>query len=516
MKLTEWVRERREENEILDVFLQITRLLSDGKGQGAVSPALYEVDELNNVLFNGNETDLPNPASDFRAPENGRNGEKSDVFSLGMLLYLLLNKETYYQSRNVSPALLLKARRRSPGFSMIKSEDGRPVSLLMEKMTSVDADERPSLKDILAVLSGYVCRFSVLPQNIQTGEVFGEITRSFTGSQSYKFMPESRYVIDGVTLAPVSQTPLLIPFRLVRKQYALEVVYAKEGRWSYAVKKPDAPEVPPASEEAFSIVPKATAALYYCDAFYGARDSTLLCGTDGYSFELGYSEGGGKNVKISREGTLVAPERIGTRILSMLKQTGKAPGEISRVAVYGYGVFPAKGANAAKVMPAVTKTINDIFPEDVNICSLSGEDILRGAALYISDNGIVPGKASEYAEYDYGITVSDPVSQRYAFQTLIPAGTPVKGGVEVKTVFRPSASDIRNGICAVMLFRREKGFEHVNSTLEPDGDKIKLAKKIKVPLPSEITSPRPVELTLRMDETGGMDAEARAAFSGEE
>ncbi|MDR0197254.1 MAG: hypothetical protein LBI36_03440, partial [Oscillospiraceae bacterium] len=301
-----------------------------------------------------------------------------------------------------------------------------------------------------------------------------------------------------------------------RKQYALEVVYAKEGRWSYAVKKPDAPAVAPASEEDVAIVPKSAAALYYCDAFYEGGGDALLCGTDGYSFELGYSGESGKTVKITREGTLAAPERIGARILSVLKQAGKTPGEISRVAVYGCGVFPARGANAAKVMPSVIKAINDIFPEEVNIYDLSANDILTGAALYMDANGIVPGAFAEgekgaFAEYDYGITVSDPVSQRYVFRTLISAGAEFRGGGEVKTAFRPSAGDIKNGECAIMLFSREKGYENVNSPLEPDGDKIKLVRKITVPLPPESGLARAcsVELTLKPEKTGGINAEAR-------
>ncbi|MDR0197903.1 MAG: hypothetical protein LBI36_06785, partial [Oscillospiraceae bacterium] len=161
MKLIEWIEEQHEENEILDVFWQVARLLRDGKGQGVISPALYEVDLSNNVVFAEDESALSGSDPDFRAPEGGKASEKSDVFVLGMLLYLLLNKKTYYRSKNVSSALLLKARRRNFDFSIIKAEDGRPVSLLMEKMTLVDAESRPSLKDIMSVLSGYVCRFSV-------------------------------------------------------------------------------------------------------------------------------------------------------------------------------------------------------------------------------------------------------------------------------------------------------------------------------------------------------------------
>ncbi|MCL2634783.1 MAG: hypothetical protein FWD34_09760 [Oscillospiraceae bacterium] len=371
MKLTEWLNQPHEENEILDIFLQITRLLRDsGKGQGRVSPALYEVDQANNVIYL--ETANADDFIYFKAPEgNGKLIEKSDVFSLGMLLYFLLNNETYYQSKGIAINSITKPRRRNADITVIKASDNRPISLLMERMTAGEPEKRPFIKDVLSVLSNNVCRFSVFLKNERTGEIFSEVSRSFTGSMSYKFTPEPEYFINKVTLKPSTPKPLLIPFRLVRKNYELDMVYGKEGRWSFATRKPDAPSVPPANQEMLDEVNRATAALYYINAVYTGTGNALLCETDGFSFELSYAASAIENyIEFNMTGRLSAPERIDARILSLLKQANGSLSDIKRVAIYG------------NLPPQMIKAINDLFPEDVYIYELSQEEILKGAVIF--------------------------------------------------------------------------------------------------------------------------------------
>jgi len=379
MKLTDWLKQPREDNELLDVFLQITRLLKDGgDGAGFISPALYDVDNANNVSYLS-EGVFSQAHADYRSPEAGKAGEKSDVFSLGMLLFYLLNGQTYYEKIGVSANAMLKSRRKNTDMSVIKAADNSTASLLMERMTSPSPESRPSLKDVLSALNSGVCRFSVCPKNVRTGEIYGEITRSFTGSADYKFKPESVYIFNSVTLAPISTAPLLIPFRLVKKQYALEVSYAKEGRWSFATKKPDAPTVPPASPKDASKVPNLRAALCYCDVMYDEMETVLLCGTDGVSFELGFAENG--VLTVSKNGELSSPERIEARILSLMKQAGRPMSDIVKIAVYG------------ELPPAIIRTINDIFPEEVGIYELTNDDILKGAALYLAREEVLGSEA---------------------------------------------------------------------------------------------------------------------------
>jgi len=165
---------------------------------------------------------------------------------------------------------------------------------------------------------------------------------------------------------------------LIKKQYALEVAYAKEGRWSFASKKPDAPSVPPASGLDAAKVPKLRAALCFCDVMYEEMDTALLCGTDGVSFELGFAERG--VLTVSKTGVLSAPERIEARILSLMKQAGRPMSDITKIAVYG------------ELSPAVIRTINDIFPEEVGIYELNGDDILKGAALYLAKEEVLGGE----------------------------------------------------------------------------------------------------------------------------
>jgi hypothetical protein len=169
---------------------------------------------------------------------------------------------------------------------------------------------------------------------------------------------------------------MLIPFRLIRKQYFVEVDYSASGRWNNAVKKEDAPvSIQAASEEQASNISKTTAALYFCDAVYGIKGDALFCETDGYTYEMGLYEykrnDNEKTISILKEGEVVVPERLEARIFSILREAEKTIPDLYCVGVYG------------NLNPTTIKVINDIFPEAIRIFQLNSDDLLKGAALYL-------------------------------------------------------------------------------------------------------------------------------------
>jgi hypothetical protein len=398
MRLTEWINDSHGENEGLDILLQVIRLLREsGKGQGIISPALYDIDSSNNVTYIEPDTQ---PASlegnieelyrAFKAPEGVLTGsgdiksssaEKRDVFSLGLLLYYLLNKEICYVNRQTGSFVnpFSKSRRRNSDPSAAMAPDSMPTSLLMQRMTSYEPDSRPYLKDVLCILQSNVCKFAIIPENIQTGERYTQISRSFTSSESYKFVPEDEYVFNSATITPLSNEPLTIPFRLVFKQYILEVAYGCDGRWHNTQKKAEVRDIALISPQMAMSVPKSTAALHYCDTVYGIKSDALFCETDGYTYEMGFYEfnpenSANKEIDIVREGSIAVPERLEARILSILREREKTIYDLFCVAVYG------------NISAEVIKAVNDMVPEAIRIYQLSDEEILKGAAIYLRKN----------------------------------------------------------------------------------------------------------------------------------
>ena len=389
MRLTDWVSETREENENLDIFLQIVRLLRESKkGQGAISPAFYEVDAANNVTFieatTFGEFEAP---EDFAAPEAGSKNsgvsEKRDVFSLGLLLYFLTTQKLCQVDRSVfGGRSFWKSRKKFAEGSAFVAEDSKRLPKLIERMTRYKPEARPSLREILSILqTENTCKFGIVRENVLTKERYIEIVRYFSEMDVYKYIPEKEYVVDLVTIVPLSLEPLLIPFRLIKKQYILPVAYGGTGRWQQVERKASAPDFETQSRltsndiEQAQEVDRAVAALYFCDAVYGVEGHALFCETDGYSYEMGLYEhlndGEDKKITITKEGEIAVPERIEARILSILREGSKAVYDLFCVAVYG------------KQNPAAIKTINDLFPEAVRIYNLSDEDLLRGALLYL-------------------------------------------------------------------------------------------------------------------------------------
>jgi hypothetical protein len=396
MRLTEWITHPREENENLDILLQIVRLLREsGKGRGMISPALYDVDASNNVTFL-DEIELPEEVSElyraFKAPEGASlsaedsvrgaaAAEKRDVFSLGLLLYYLLKREICYVNRQVSgfTGFFSKSRKKSIDTSAAMAEDSSAVPMLMQRMTSYEPDSRPYLKDVLCILQSNICKFGIIPQNVQTGERYGVITRSFTSSDSFKFVPESEFTAGIVTLAPVSCEPMLVPFRLVDKQYVLDVKYGSGGRWLNAEYKVDPGSIKMASHEEAAAVPKWSAALAFCNTVYLIKGDSLFIETDGFTYEMGFYEHDfliphNKKINIVRDGSIAVPERLEARVLSVLKEKDKTIFDLFCVAVYG-------SLNAS-----VVKAINDMFPEAIRIYQLSEDDLLKGAAIHLNNS----------------------------------------------------------------------------------------------------------------------------------
>ncbi|MCL1881430.1 MAG: protein kinase [Oscillospiraceae bacterium] len=399
MKLIEWVNESRSENEKLDIFWQIVRLLNDsGKGAGFISPILYEVNDENDVTYVGyptneheNAQELSSFHKNFRAPElpeeGGKPTEKSDIFSLGLLMWYLTYGEVPTVTRTVSQNPFRKVKRLGEG-TVVRAEDSKPISLLMERMTSYESAPRPTMKHILDELNSNICKFGILLVNDLSGECHQEIKRSFASSESYVFIPDEEYVVNCVTLAPISREKFVIPFRLVKKQYTLKVAYASVGRWNNAVKKERTPLLESLeilgehgkleNSKSGAKVPKSIAALHYCDAVYGVDGDALFCETDGYTYDMGFYEhtvdnimSSNKKISISKEGSVAIPERLEARILSLLREVNKAVYDMFCVGVYG------------ELTPEVVKTFNDTFPEAVRIYCLTDEDLLKGAALYL-------------------------------------------------------------------------------------------------------------------------------------
>jgi predicted acetyltransferase len=251
----------------------------------------------------------------------------------------------------------------------------------MERMTDYEPDSRPSFKEIEYVLGANICRFEVLPVNVQTGEKYPAIVRNFTGSNVFKFKPETEYVYCLSTLSPLSTATMLIPFRLVKKQYVLELSYAAQGRWNNVTVKTAADDLQvgePSEEELEKLaqVPKMTAALKFCDVVYGIEGDTLFCETDGYTYEMGLYEykwrDENRTIGIVREGEVAVPERLEARVLSILREVEKTITDLFCVVVY---------AKQGEVSPAVIKAINDSFPEAIRIYQLGENDLKKGAIL---------------------------------------------------------------------------------------------------------------------------------------
>ncbi|MCL2036412.1 MAG: hypothetical protein FWG83_03385 [Oscillospiraceae bacterium] len=404
MRLTEWITVGREENEALDIVLQVVRLLREtGEGRGMISPALYEVDFANNVTFVGNDNpiryseEFAELHESFRAPEtaahslnssnnsNSTNNsgdsspaEKRDIFSLGLLMYYLLNREICSVDRQTSAFgnIFSRGWKKNTAPSAAMAEDSGVISVLMERMTAYNPESRPLLKEVLTVLGTNICKFGIVPVNVLTGERYAPINRSFAGNEVYKFTPEKEYVFNAATITPLSCQPMLIPFRLVQKQYILDVAYGAEGRWVHSEKSgnsENSSDKPP--EESEAAVDKATAALYFCDNVYGLKGDSLFCETDGYTYEMGFYEylrkDENKRISIVREGSIAVPERLEARILSILRERSKTINDLFCVAVYG------------NLNSQVIKAVNDMLPEAIHIYRLDDEALLKGARLYL-------------------------------------------------------------------------------------------------------------------------------------
>jgi hypothetical protein len=356
-----------------------------------ISPVLYEVDSANNITFvdSGPDAELSLAESElyraFKAPENASVNasesvvEKRDVFSLGLLLYYLLNREICYVNRQSTGFSGIFGKKKPVEPSAAMANDSSAVPMLMQRMTSYEPDSRPYLKDVLCILQSNICKFGIIPVNVQTGERFPVVVRSFTSSDSFKFVPESEYSAGTVTLKPISAEPLLIPFRLVNKQYVLEVRYGCEGRWGNQSVKTDPASIKLAAREEAGEVLRPAAALHFCDTVYGIKGNALFIETDGYTYEMGLYEHDfliphNKKICIVRDGNIAVPERIEARVLSILKEQEKNIHDLYCVAVYG------------DISPIVAKVINDIFPEAIRLYHLNDEDILKGAAIYFNKN----------------------------------------------------------------------------------------------------------------------------------
>ena len=438
MKLVEWAKSTRSNNEILDVFLQIVRLRlknssdstktanlltapANGLCAVGVSPASYEVDadnfnEVAYIRLADSDPELAELAEKFAAPDtledcsDKKAAEKRDVFSLGLMLHFLFHGEIFDCENKKQNLFAFAKMKKSVEGSAIKAPDVEPHSQLIERMTAYDPNLRPDLNEIVRTLTSGVCRFGVIRENILTGERYKEIVRCFSENNEqhgYKFYADDEYLIDGAVIKPLFPEPLVVPFRLIKKDYIMSVAYGNDERWHCIKKaelKPGSPDIEGlrlATEEETFDCPKAVAALKFCDTVYGIGGHCLFCDVEpihrleekstdsdentaakppklqGYFYEMGLyrytrsdKDNTDKQICIYKSGEIVAPERLEARIRSILKEGEMAVYDLYCVAVYG------------NLCPNIIKTINDTFPEAIRIYRLSEEDILKGIALY--------------------------------------------------------------------------------------------------------------------------------------
>ncbi|MCL2754747.1 MAG: hypothetical protein FWD35_03385 [Oscillospiraceae bacterium] len=331
MELPQWVLYERSQDEKLDVFWQIVLFVREQLQSGILPelfPKLFAADENNDIRFVGNDSVGTAPAK-FDL-------EKEAVFSLGLLLNWLLEGGTPPQP-NVSHGNRGSRLRKSkyPDGSAVRAKDSGAISLLTERMTAYDPAARPAIKIVVETLNAGICKFSIVLENELSGQIHTEITRSFSASESFKFIPESGYNVGGVSLRSAAVEPLRIPFRLVKKEYVLKVRYGANGRWGR-----DVPE-----------------------EFEG---DTLFCKTDGYSYEMSFYDYERGEITLTRQGQIAVPERLEARINSLLREAGRTPANLFCVGV--------SGLNRSETCSEAITAINDAFPESVKIYYLSNQN----------------------------------------------------------------------------------------------------------------------------------------------
>ncbi len=145
---------------------------------------------------------------------------------------------------------------------------------------------------------------------------------------------------------------------------------------------------------------------------------------------------------------------------------------------------------SASISPMVRQTLDTFLSE--SHCNKVYLDhagaVIRGASFFAA----LCEREEENAEltlgempYDLGIITADPVRALPLFRTILKAGTPMPAGkVQCDYECEVTLSDLDDqGNIHLRLYSRPKGMEHIQSTLEPEGGRIRYMGAVELPLP---------------------------------
>ena len=167
---------------------------------------------------------------------------------------------------------------------------------------------------------------------------------------------------------------------------------------------------------------------------------------------------------------------IKKQIKNCIFSNGLGPSEITAVILVG----------GTSSVPAVRRMAGDLFSNTE--CQVHYVDystvVSRGAAVY-SNERCVGGNSRQCLKetnYDIGTVNNVPFSRREIFTCLIAAGTPFNEQVlEIKTECRLTQEEKDGNFCKMILYRRPKEYQHVESPLDADGDVIRKIGVLYVP-----------------------------------
>lgn len=167
---------------------------------------------------------------------------------------------------------------------------------------------------------------------------------------------------------------------------------------------------------------------------------------------------------------------IKKQIKNCIFSNGLGPSDVAAVILVG----------GTSTVPAVRRMVGDLFSGTE--CRVHYVDyptvVSRGAAVYSNERcvGENSRQCLKETNYDIGIVNNVPFSRREIFTCLIVAGTPFNEQVlEIKTECRLTQEEKDGNFCRMILYRRPKEYQHVESPLDADGDVIRKIGALYVP-----------------------------------
>lgn len=152
----------------------------------------------------------------------------------------------------------------------------------------------------------------------------------------------------------------------------------------------------------------------------------------------------------------------------VITECGYTPDDIDELIITG----------GAAQTPIVLRKLTEFF--NGHNCLINYIDhfsaISKGAAIYanILETNDNSAQVLSETEYDLGLLVGGRIGSQTVFRTLIPAGTPfADGAINICTECSLTERERTARFCRLVLYRRPRGFENVNSPLEYDGDVIR-------------------------------------------